>query len=147
MLPGLAWSRGAEMPFAFDSPPEPILCLLEWLDHGDFEIVEQQSSGSANQYARFKHGGCTVSVSRDRGEWSLSAGMDRMEEEFHPDEWEAWLDGFDLAGELSTLDHQVTFLIERWPEALEKAEADPGAEAEIRDIGRDYVSRRFGFQL
>lgn len=129
-----------------EAAPEVIGKLLDWLSDEGFAVVAQQASGRANQFARFTGADRVVTITADRGAWSLSAGLEGMDSEFHPDEWEAWLDGFDLAGELSTLEHQVDFLTSRWSCALAAARTIAHAEDEIRAIGRDYMYRRFGFR-
>ena len=129
-----------------DAPP-PIRRLCDWLEGCGFAVVAEQSAGPSNQFTQFNRDGDMITVVCDRGAWSLSARAAGMSAEFHPDEWEAWRDGFDLAGELSSLDHQVDFLIDRWSAVVESASRVPGAEDAIREIGRDYVNRRFGFRL
>lgn len=126
--------------------PPAVVQLVNWLIEDGFVLVHRQSSGVANQFAQYRGGGRSVSVTADRGDWSLTAGLSEMGTEFHPDEWEAWLDRFDLAGELSPLDHQVSFLTGRWASAIALAQANPMAESEIRKIGSDYMFRRFGFR-
>jgi hypothetical protein len=65
---------------------------------------------------------------------------------FHPEQWEAWLDGYPLAGELCGIGHQVEFITQRWDTAIERARAHPEAEGEVAAIGDDWVQRRFGFR-
>jgi hypothetical protein len=124
--------------------PPSVQRLGEWLNAEGFVVSREQHSGVNNRYAELRDESRRVELTTDRGDWSLAIGIVGMSDTYHPDEWEAWLDGFELAGDLSSLDHQVEFIIERWGEAIAAARMLDDAEAQIRAIGVDYVRRRFG---
>jgi hypothetical protein len=123
--------------------PDPISHLVKWLGDRGFVIVEERSSGQNNQYAIFSADDLTVKVTVSQGDWSLGIGLQGRT--FHPDQWEAWFDGYPLAGDLADLEPQVDFIVHRWEKAVERARASAGSEAEIAAIGDDWVERRFGF--
>lgn len=125
--------------------PPSIVRLVAWLHSEGYSIVSEQRAERNNQFAEYRCGSRVIGLTADRGEWSITGGTSSMTDCFHPDEWEAFLDGFELAGDLSDLDHQVDFVTGRWRDAIRIANQQPGAESELRLIGRDYVRRRFGF--
>lgn len=124
--------------------PNAIADLVNWLSDRDFRVTDEQESGRNNQYAIFVAGDRTVKVTASRGEWSLGIGLSGRT--FHPEQWEAWLDGYPLAGDLASIEHQVEFITGRWDIAVERVREHPGAEEEVAAIGDDWVERRFGFR-
>lgn len=126
------------------SAPPAVGRLVEWLTAQRFDLDREQLGGINNQFARFRRTPLVVEVTADRGDWSVGIGLDTMNATFHPDEWEAWHDHFELAGDLSDLDHQVEFITRRWAGVAGSATRRSGAEAQIRAIGVDFVRRRFG---
>lgn len=126
------------------SAPDSIGRLVRWLDANGLATTREQTEGRFNQYVVWVGDSLRVEVTRDRGVWSIAVGLPSMSETFHSDEFEAWLDGFPLAGELSDIDHQVEFITTRWNEVEIAVLANPDAENEIKAIGQAYVRRRFG---
>jgi hypothetical protein len=118
--------------------------LVEWLLNEVFRLEREQIGGTNNQFARFRRSPLVVDVTADRGDWSIGIGLESMSATYHPDEWEAWQDNFDLADDLSDLDHQIDFVTTRWPDIAANAGHSADAEAQIRAIGVDFVRRRFG---
>lgn len=124
--------------------PDSVRRLVMWLDANGLETAHEEMGGPFNQYAVWVGDSLRVEVTQDRGVWSVAVGTPTMSETFHPDEFEAWIDGFLLAGDLSDLDHQVKFITMRWAEVEAALRASPDAESELRAIGQDFVRRRFG---
>jgi hypothetical protein len=124
--------------------PGAIARLVEWLLGNGYEVTEQRSSDPNNQYTIFAAGDLLVKVSATRGEWSLGIGM--WGQTFHPQQWEAWPDGYPLAGDLNSIDRQVEFISQRWGTAVDQARDLPEAKTEVTAIGDDWVKRRFGFR-
>ena len=124
--------------------PDSILRLVRWLGEHGLATAHEQANGRFNQHAVWVGDSLRVELTQDRGVWSVSIGSPTMSETFHPDEFEAWIDGFPLAGDLSGLDHQVEFITERWAEVETALQSSADAESELRAIGQDYVRRRFG---
>lgn len=124
--------------------PPAVRRLVEWLLAEGFLLKHEQRAGVSNQFVKFGRRALVVDVTADRGDWSVGIGLDTMSDTYHPDEWEAWLDRFELAGELSDLEHQVEFVTTRWVDAAMSAQRLSDAEQQIRAIGIDYVRRRFG---
>jgi hypothetical protein len=125
--------------------PGPIRLLVDWLNAQGFLVVGEQSADVFNQFAEFSSGERHVIVRADRGEWDVPIGLVTMKGDHLPDAWEAYLDGVALGEALSDLAHQVDFIMNGWPDAVEKASASPDAEAQLRRIEDDFVRRRFGF--
>jgi len=126
--------------------PPPIHRLVAWLHSEGCSIVSEQAAGRNDQFAEFRCASRIIGPTADRGEWSITVATAAMTDRFHPDEWEAFLDGFELAGELSDLDHQVDFIVGRWQTAIRKANQEPSAESDLRLIGQGYVHRRLGLK-
>jgi hypothetical protein len=126
------------------SAPSSVHRLVKWLLNEGFRLEREQLGGTNNQFARFCRSPHVVEVTADRGDWSISIGLESMSATYHPDEWEAWHGHFDLAGDLSDLDHQIDFVTKRWFEVAANAGHGSDAEAQIRAIGVDFVRRRFG---
>lgn len=126
------------------SAPAPVRRLVIWLDENGFETTQEQADGPFNQHSVWVGDSLRVEVTQDRGVWSMAVGSPTMSDTYHPDEFEAWIDGFPLAGDLSDLDHQVEFITARWAEVDTSVRASSDAESELRTIGQDYVRRRFG---
>jgi hypothetical protein len=124
--------------------PDPVCRLVGWLGENGLKVRSEQADGSLNQHAVWENDSLRVEVTADRGDWSVAIGTPNMSETFHPDEFEAWIDGFPLAGDLSDLDHQVEFITSRWSQVRAAVVGAPRAEDEVRAIGQDYVRRRFG---
>jgi hypothetical protein len=124
--------------------PYAVQDLWAWLCSQDFEQVSGQTTGQNNQFVELVSGQRLITISVDRGDWSIAIGASWMNDTYHPDEWAAWIGGFDLAGELSDLENQAAFVKDRWAAAIEAAARKRSAEDEIRRIGLDYVRRRFG---
>lgn len=123
--------------------PARVRQLLAWLVDQDFQVTGEEIGDSFNQNVIFTADDRTVRVNATRGDWALGIGLGG--ETFHPEQWEAWLDDYPLAGDLADLDHQVGFIVHRWQTAIEQACERPGAIDEIRAIGDDWVFRKFGF--
>jgi hypothetical protein len=88
-----------------------------------------------------------VEIRFERGEWYLGLGLLAMNNTFHPDEWEAWLERLPLNRHLSDLDHQVQFITQRWMRAADLAATDVATtEAALMAIGMDWVECRFGWR-
>ncbi len=126
------------------SAPPAIPKLISWLLTKGFVLSEERSSDRSNQYALYLKRDQLVKITASRGEWSLGIGM--WGQTVHPEQWEAWLEGYPLAGELAGLDQQVDFITRRWEAAIEQAQERDGAQSEIAEIGDDWVQRRFGFR-
>lgn len=126
------------------SAPTSVHRLVEWLLNEGFRLEREQLGGTNNQFARFCRSPLVVEVTADRGDWSIGIGLGSMSATYHPDEWEAWHGRFDLAGDLSDLDHQIDFVTTRWLEVAADAGHSSDTEAQIRAIGVDFVRRRFG---
>ena len=126
------------------SAPTSVHRLVEWLLNEGFHLEREQLGGTNSQFARFSRRPLVVEVTADRGDWSIGIGLEFMSALYHADEWEAWHGHFELAGDLSDLDHQVDFVTTRWPEVAASAGRSADAEAQIRAIGVDFVRRRFG---
>ncbi len=126
------------------SAPTAIPKLVAWLHEKGFELGAERSSDRGNQYAVYFKQDQLVKITASRGEWSLGIGM--RGQTFHPEQWEAWLDGYPLNDELAGLDRQVDFITQRWDVAAGQARERAGADAEIAKIGDDWVQRRFGFR-
>jgi hypothetical protein len=124
--------------------PAAITKLLSWLVGQGFTLAEERFSDRGNQYGTYMKQDRVVTITATRGEWSLGLGM--WGQIFHPEQWEAWLDGYPLAGELSGLDQQVAFITHRWEVAIERDQERPEAQAEVAEIGDDWVQRQFGFR-
>ena len=124
--------------------PDPVRRLVRWLNERGLEIATEQTGGRFNQHAVWVGGSIRVELTQDRGVWSVAVGSPTMSATYHPDEFEAWIDGFPLAGDLSDLDHQVEFITERWAEVEAALQLSGDAEGALRAIGQDYVRRRFG---
>lgn len=126
------------------SAPTSVHRLVEWLLRERFRLEREQLGGVNNQFARFRRSPHVVEITADRGDWSIGIGLESMSATYHSDEWEAWHGHFDLAGDLSDLDHQIDFVTTLWPEVAANAQHSSDAEAQIRAIGVDFVRRRFG---
>lgn len=126
------------------SAPPSVHRLVEWLRNERFRLEHEQLGGTNNQFARFCRSPLVVEITADRGDWSIGIGLESMSATYHPDEWEAWHGHFDLAGDLSDLDHQIDFVTARWPAVAANARHSSDAEAQIRAIGVDFVRRRLG---
>ena len=126
------------------SAPSAIDRLVKWLTDSGFTVTEERASDRNNQFAVFTGGDRTVKVTASRGEWSLGIGISGIT--FHPEQWEAWLEGYPLAGDLATIEQQVEFITQRWDTAVQQLRENHGAEEEIAAIGDDWVERRFGFR-
>ena len=124
--------------------PEPICRLIDWLVGNGLQVTYERADGAFNQFARWENDCLRLEMTADRGEWSVAIGTPDMSETFHPDQFEAWIGDFPLVGDLSALYHQVDFITARWPQIGAAVRKAPRAEEEIREIGRDYVRRRFG---
>ena len=125
--------------------PAPLRALQQWLAANDFRAVPNDVPRDA--CSEFLSGGRRIEIRFDRGEWSLSLGVDPMPNAYHPDEWEAWLDRLPLGRHLSPIDQQVEFIVSRWARALARASSDfATAQIELETIGLDWVERRFGWR-
>ena len=126
------------------SAPPTVGRLVEWLTAQRFDLEREQLSGINNQFARFRRTPLVVEITADRGDWSVGLGLDTMDATYHPDEWEAWHNHVELAGDLSDIDHQVEFITTQWAGVAGRAMRRSDAEPQIRAIGVDFVRRRFG---
>jgi hypothetical protein len=122
--------------------------LQEWLAANEFrKICSQQALVTSDDYIEWVSHTLRVEIRSERGEWYLGLGLLVMNNTFHPDEWEAWLDRRPLNRHLSDLDHQVDFITRRWMYAADLAVADVvTTEAALMAIGIDWVERRFGWR-
>lgn len=121
--------------------PSTIKTLFNWLEKTGFTILEERREDSHNQLVVLDREGARVRLLADRSEWSIALSFS-LGEWTHPDVWEAYLDQFPLAGDLSNLDHQVQFLQERMHEMI--AAANTTVEKELRRIDEEYMRRRLG---
>lgn len=122
--------------------PSAIRDLLTWLLGRGFQVSEARVCDPVNQDVVFVSGDRTVRIHATSGDWVLGIGL--YGETFHPEQWEAWLDGAPLAGDLDDLYHQVAFIAYRWQAAIERFREHPDAGREIRAIGDEWAWRRFG---
>jgi hypothetical protein len=123
--------------------PKPIRELVGWLERDGFHMVEERSDDSYNQLRVLARGPCRIRILVDRGDWSIEIAPSSGEW-MHPDVWEAYLDEFPLAGDLSNLEHQARFLEQRLPEIIQVAEQNPDAEAELLAMDEEYMRRWLG---
>lgn len=126
-----------------DAPPA-MLKLLGWLEATGLQQSEEQVRDRFNQMAIFDDEHTRVRVVVDRGDWSVGVGITAFDSTFHPDVWEAYLNGLDRAND-SSLEHQVDFLVTRWADARRAAMADADAEGTLRAIDREFVRRLLGW--
>ncbi|MEO5837420.1 MAG: hypothetical protein ABIQ73_05775 [Acidimicrobiales bacterium] len=107
----------------------------------------QQRQVTSDDYAEWISPTLRVEIKVDRRQMFLGIGLRTMATTYHPDEWEAWLDGGALRRHLSGLDHQIAFVTQRWLRAAALAAADISAtENAIEAIGLDWIERRFGWR-
>lgn len=121
--------------------PDTIKILSDWLYRRGFAVLEQRADGVHHQLLVLARDQWKVRLLNDRGDWSIAVAFGDGEW-IHPDVWEACLENFPLAGELSGLDHQVEFLQQRLPDM--KSVAGPEVERELRHIGEEYMRRSLG---
>lgn len=121
--------------------PPTVSSVLDILNDLGFRVVEQREDGTHNRLFILARDECRVRLLSDRGEWSLAVAFGAGEW-IHPDVWEAYLDKFPLAGDLSDLAHQIRFLRQRFDEI--SAASSPDVEDELAAIGEEYMRRRLG---
>ena len=76
------------------SAPTAITKLVSWLLDNGFELSEESVSDRNNQNVICTKRDQLVEINATRGEWSQGGGM--WGQTFHPEHWEAWLDGIRL---------------------------------------------------
>ena len=127
--------------------PESIAPFLDWLERSGFRLVEytQKEPGDFyNQYAVYDRDGVRVVFQVDRGDWGVVVAAPGFDEPRGADVWEAYLDDFEPAGDLSSLEQQIDFLTRRMNEAVRAATDDPTCEAKLKAISLDWGRRRLG---
>ena len=124
-----------------DDFPEDIRGFLRWLEGSGFTVMEERGEGSVNRRVVLRNEDLGVEIVADRGIWSiaLASSPDRW---IHPDVWESYLEGFPLAGDPSSLEHQIDFVQRNMPRIA--ATASPEVEEELGRIGEEYMRRRLG---
>jgi hypothetical protein len=124
-----------------DDFPENIRGFLRWLEGTGFTVTEERGEGMVNRRVVLGNEELSVEIVADRGEWSIALAFspDRW---MHPDVWESYLEGFPLAGDPSSLDHQIEFVQRNLSRIA--ATASPQVEDELARIGEEYMRRRLG---
>jgi hypothetical protein len=122
--------------------------LEEWLTANDFrQNRSQQKSVTSDDYTEWLSTDLRVEIKVDGTQIFLGVGLRAMANTFHPDEWEAWLEGTPLRRHLSDVGHQVDFITRQWLGAAARASADVAtAERALEAIGLDWLERRFGWR-
>ena len=125
-----------------DAPPA-VFDLLAWLDSFGLRQTEEHVLDRFNQSALFEDERTRVRIVVDRGDWAMGMGVTAHSSTFHPDVWEAYLDGSEEADD-TPLEHQVEFVVTRWGDAVEATAADDDAETKLQAIDRDSIRRLLG---
>jgi len=130
---------------------EPLLTqrvLEEWLTANDFrQNRSQQEPVTSDDYTEWVSTHLRVEIKVENGQMFLGIGLRAMAHTFHPDEWEAWLEGTRLRRHLSDVGHQVDFITRRSQRAAACATADVAAvERALEAIGLDWLEQRFGWR-
>lgn len=122
--------------------PVPVAELLRQLGAAGFDTVADQRGGMGGAEIVLRGtvpDPVEVTVSGDRGHWAVQVRVAGMSRGIVPAVWEAYLDGHEVT-ELD-LDRQAAFVRDRLPDAAAAVRADPGIEATLVQLGRDYMRR------
>lgn len=127
-----------------EDAPAPIGPFLEWMDRAGFRLTKETSRDCYNQYAVYERDGIRFIFQVDRGDWTFAMAAPGFSEPRGADVWEAYLDNYEPAGELSSLEYQIDFITRRMDEALRAAAKDPTCEAKLKAISTDWGRRYLG---
>jgi len=124
-----------------DEMPNSVRELVTWLQEQGFALSEEQRKDGNNQRLVFERDGWRIEVVADRADWSVAVASPGGRF-VHPDIWEAYLDGFPLAGDLSPLQHQIEFV--RQDLERIRAAAGPDVDRELKRMDEEYSRRLLG---
>lgn len=129
-----------------EATPTSIERLTAWARASGFRVASEEFGDSQNQHVVLRSRHHRLEVTKDRGEWSIALGTSRLADLYSPDEWRAWAEDFPLAGDPSSLDDQVDFIVSKWLEVAKFADGSANSEDQLRAIGRDYIEREFAIR-
>lgn len=126
--------------------PAVVVPFVEWLERAGFELTKYMRHDwlFGNQFAVFERDGIRFEFVVDRGDWTVSMAAPGFSDTYLADSWEAYLDDYPLAGDLSAIDRDIDFFTRRLDEALRAAADDPTCETKMKADGTDWVRRRLG---
>ena len=127
-----------------DEAPAEISLFLDQLEKRGFRWTANERIDEFNQMVVLTNGVWEIDVIADRGEWSLGVRPRGYSLWLHPDVLEAYLEGFDLAGDFSPISHQTKFLLDVLTSEVAGQLRVAGVQGALRSLGEDYMRRGLG---